>query len=73
MLRPALILGLVAAALSAPVAAAATGDVERVSVATSGAQGDDDSTAPSISGDGDVVAFQSRASTLTGGDNQRRP
>jgi Tol biopolymer transport system component len=68
MLRAAVTLGLVAAALSAPVAAAATGDVERVSVATSGAQGDDDSTAPSISADGSVVAFQSRASTLTGGD-----
>ena len=68
MLRPALILGLVATALSAPVAVAATGDVERVSVATSGAEGDADSSAPSISADGSVVAFQSRASTLVGGD-----
>jgi Tol biopolymer transport system component len=68
MLRAAVTLGLVAVALSAPVAAAATGDIERVSVATGGAQGDGDSTAPSISGDGDVVAFQSRASTLVGGD-----
>ena len=68
MLRVAVTLGLLAAVLSAPVASAASGDVERVSVATSGAQGDGDSTAPSISHDGNVVAFQSRASTLVGGD-----
>jgi Tol biopolymer transport system component len=68
VLRVAVTLGLLAAVLSAPVASAASGDVERVSVATSGAQGDDDSTAPSISHNGDVVAFQSRASTLVGGD-----
>jgi Tol biopolymer transport system component len=68
MLRATVTLGLVAAALSAPVAAAATGDIERVSVATSGAQGDDDSTAPSISHDGNVVAFESLAGNLAGGD-----
>ena len=68
MLSVAVTLGLLAAVLSAPVASAAAGDVERVSVATSGAQGDGDSTAPSISHTGDVVAFQSRASTLVGGD-----
>jgi len=39
-----------------------------VSVATSGAEGDHDSTAPSISGDGSVVAFQSRAGNLVNGD-----
>ncbi len=68
MLRVAVTLGLLAAVLSAPVASAASGDVERVSVATNGAQGDGDSTVPSISHDGNVVAFQSRASTLVGGD-----
>ena len=68
MLRVAVTLGLLAAVLSAPVASAASGDVERVSVASSGTQGDGDSTAPSISHDGNVVAFQSRASTLVGGD-----
>ena len=68
MLSVAVTLGLLAAVLSAPVASAASGDVERVSVATSGAQGDGDSTAPSISHTGDIVAFQSRASTLVGGD-----
>ena len=68
MLRAAVILGLLTAALGAPAASAAVGDVERVSVASDGAQGDDDSTAPSISGDGNVVAFQSRAGNLVGGD-----
>ena len=68
VLRAAVTLGLLATALSAPVASAAIGDVERVSVATNGAEGDGDSTAPSISHDGNVVAFQSRAGTLVGGD-----
>ena len=68
MLKAAVTLGLLATALSAPVASAAIGDVERVSVATNGAEGDGDSTAPSISHDGNVVAFQSRAGTLVGGD-----
>ena len=44
MLRVAVTLGLLTAALAAPVATAATGDIERVSVATSGTQGDGDST-----------------------------
>ena len=68
MLRVAITLGLLTAALAAPVATAATGDIERVSVANSGAQGDGDSTTPSISHEGGVVAFQSLASTLVGGD-----
>jgi Tol biopolymer transport system component len=68
VLRAAVALGLLTAALAAPVATAAPGDVELVSVATSGAQGDGDSTAPSISHNGGVVAFQTTASTLAGGD-----
>ena len=68
MLRAAVALGLLGAALASPTALAAAGDVERVSVATSGAQGDGDSTAPSISHSGRVVAFESTATTLVGGD-----
>ena len=68
MLRAAVILGLLTAALGAPAASAAVGDVEQVSVGSNGAQGDGDSTAPSISHSGRVVAFQSAASTLVGGD-----
>ena len=42
--------------------------VRRVSVSSSGAQGDRDSARPSISGNGLVVAFQSKATTLVPGD-----
>lgn len=45
-----------------------TGSTERVSVDTSGAQADADSTAPSISADGQVVAFRSDATDLVAGD-----
>ena len=45
-----------------------TGTTELVSVATGGAQGNNDSVAPSISGDGRYVAFESLASNLVGGD-----
>jgi hypothetical protein len=64
VLSAAVVLGLLGPALGAPAASAGTGDVERVSVASNGAQGDGDSIAPSISQTGRSVAFQSFASTL---------
>ncbi|MEM7118570.1 MAG: hypothetical protein AAF614_39495 [Chloroflexota bacterium] len=45
-----------------------TGVTTRVSVATGGAEGNDDSGQPSISNDGRYVAFASRASNLVSGD-----
>jgi Tol biopolymer transport system component len=45
-----------------------TGGIERVSVDGSGAQGDFNSTAPSLSADGRYVAFESAASNLVAGD-----
>src|SRR5690349_979425 len=45
-----------------------TGTTERVSVDSSMAQGNNDSTAPSISADGRYVAFESAASNLVAGD-----
>jgi Tol biopolymer transport system component len=42
-----------------------TGETERVSVATDGTQGDDDSLNVALSADGRVVAFASEASTLS--------
>ncbi|MCY2986823.1 MAG: S8 family serine peptidase, partial [Planctomycetota bacterium] len=45
-----------------------TRTVERVSVAEDGAQGNAESTWPSLSADGRFVAFQSRASNLVPGD-----
>jgi len=44
------------------------GATERVSVDSSGVQGDNDSSAPSISADGRYVAFWSMASNLVAGD-----
>jgi Tol biopolymer transport system component len=46
----------------------ATGKTKRVSVGSAGAQGNDWSYAPSISGDGRYVAFDSSASNLVPGD-----
>jgi Tol biopolymer transport system component len=46
-----------------------TGQTERVSVDSVGAQGDSDSFAPSISADGRYVAFNSSASNLVAGDS----
>jgi len=46
----------------------ATGITERVSVDSSGAEGNRDSRWPSISADGQVVAFHSDASNLVAGD-----
>ena len=45
------------------------GTTERVSVATGGAQANDDSFNPSISGDGRFVAFTSLATNLIAGDS----
>jgi Tol biopolymer transport system component len=45
-----------------------TGTTERVSVDSSGVQGDDDSDQPRLSADGNVVGFQSFASNLVAGD-----
>lgn len=45
-----------------------TGNVSRVSIASSGDQGNDHSWNPSISGDGRFVAFHSWASNLVSGD-----
>ena len=46
-----------------------TGETARVSVATSGTQGNDGSWGPSISADGRYVAFHSAATNLVPGDN----
>ena len=47
---------------------AAPGDIERVSVDSSGSQGNGDSLASSISSDGRFVTFQSTANNLVSGD-----
>src|SRR3954447_22532376 len=63
------IAGLSLAALAlAPTAALAAGPTERVSVSSTGAQGFRDSYAPSLSGDGRLVAFSSGAAKLVPGD-----
>jgi Tol biopolymer transport system component len=48
-----------------------TGATERVSVATNGAQGNEESNGPSINADGRYVAFCSDASNLVLGDTNR--
>jgi len=53
-------------------ALAAAGDTTRVSVASDGAQGNNDSDLSSISADGRYVAFVSSASNLVGGDTNGR-
>lgn len=45
-----------------------TGTTERVSIATSGEEGNGESSAPGISGDGRLVVFQSSAANLVPGD-----
>jgi PKD repeat protein len=50
-----------------------TGQTERVSVASDGAQGNDHSWFPAISADGRYVAFQSCASDLVAGDSNGQP
>lgn len=49
----------------------ATGVTRRVSVSSGGAQGNAPSTAPTISGDGHLVAFASWATNLVAGDTNR--
>lgn len=46
----------------------ATGALEQVSVTPSGAAGDDDSSRPNISNDGNIVTFESDATNLVDGD-----
>lgn len=46
-----------------------TGALERVSLSDAGAQDDDWSLGPAISSDGRLIAFQSLAKNLVGGDN----
>jgi hypothetical protein len=50
-----------------------TGTTTRVSVSSSGAEGNDISSSPSISGDGRFVAFHSYASTLVSADTNATP
>ena len=50
-----------------------TGETARVSVATAGTQAGGASTNPSISGDGNVVAFRSAANNLVSGDTNAQP
>jgi Tol biopolymer transport system component len=47
-----------------------TGTTTRVSVTSAGAEADDASTHPAISGDGTIVAFESDATNLVGGDTK---
>jgi hypothetical protein len=49
-----------------------TGLIERASVDTAGAQGNNSSTFPKISGDGRFVAFESDATNLAAGDTNSR-
>ena len=49
----------------------ATGQTERISVSSSGQQGNSDSSRPDISGDGRYVAFDSTADNLVAGDTNR--
>src|SRR5207245_282238 len=49
-----------------------TGTTRRVSVSSTGGQGNNSSGAPSISADGRYVAFDSYASNLVPGDTNRR-
>jgi WD40 repeat protein len=51
----------------------ATGITERESVNSSGVQGNSDSFFPSVSGDGQVVAFNSFATNLVSGDTNQDP
>lgn len=48
-----------------------TATTTRVSIATDGSQGDDQAQQVSISADGRVVAFQSKATNLVGGDTNK--
>lgn len=62
-----------AIALPGGLAFAAPGDTSRVSVASGGAEGNDMSRWPQISGDGKFVAFESYATNLVGNDTNGEP
>ncbi len=49
-----------------------SGKTKRLSVRTNGAQASNSSFSPSITPDGDFVAFHSTASDLVGGDDNDR-
>ncbi len=68
-----LILICLAATLPGGIATAAPGDTTRVSVSSSGAQGNDMSRWPEISSDGNYVVFESYASNLVSGDTNGEP
>lgn len=51
----------------------ASGKTARVSVSSSGEQGNDDSSRPDLSGDGQLVVFDSSAANLVDGDTNARP
>ncbi len=68
LLTATTIIGVMAASGSA-----AGGDTTRVSVDSSGAQGNDYSHEPSVSSDGRYVAFESAASNLVSGDTNGQP
>ncbi|HLO29308.1 MAG TPA: DNRLRE domain-containing protein [Anaerolineales bacterium] len=55
------------------LALAAPGDVTRISVASSGAQGNDMSRWPQVSGDGNFVVFESYATNLVSNDTNGEP
>src|SRR4051794_36657685 len=60
--------------LTAPVTGAlAAGVTKRVSVGPAGAQGDENSFGPAISGTGSLVAFYSYADNLVSGDRNDAP
>jgi Tol biopolymer transport system component len=62
-----------AAALPGGLAFAAPGDITRVSVASGGAEGNDMSRWPQISGDGKFVVFESYATNLVSNDTNGEP
>lgn len=68
-----LILICLVTALPGGLALAAPGEVTRVSVASSGAQGNDMSRWPQISADGNYVVFESYASNLVDDDTNGEP
>lgn len=68
-----LILICLVTALPGGLALAAPGEVTRVSVASTGAQGNDMSRWPQISGDGNYVVFESYASNLVSDDTNGEP
>ena len=63
-----LTLAILLALLATMTASAAPGDTTRVSLDSSGTQGNNDSSYPSISADGRYVTFQSNATNLVSGD-----